>query len=988
MTGYPADMLENDLDLEADLGIDSIQRAELWVIVTKKYNLSEDVKPTQPIKTISGLAKTFAEIEAHGTIGSSPAPQTEAPVETPKVVDTPTPVATTSSADSSEWIGRVKDELVEMTGYPADMLENDLDLEADLGIDSIQRAELWVIVTKKYNLSEDVKPTQPIKTISGLAKTFAEIEAGGTEKKPEVKAKPAPAKKKKESEPLITPTDWNFFSRTWEFIPQDDIKELRTKSILIIVEDTKKHESLRSFFTKKNVQIAIKRISSIQRMGDDTLKELIESTDTIVYLDHLSLMRSTNPEDFQKPITKMVGFFRRTAPLLDSQATKIIVPLMMNSAFDEIPEDSEQLFASFPTGFFKSLQKEITNCHFQLITDAGGDFTEIIKRHCDILIDATEITLINGQYVKPAIAIVSEGDPRPFPLEKGDALLVTGGARGVVFESVFALAEKTECHLILTGRTPLPTTAELDGVDLDPNNLTKSLKSLEISLIKKEKISIKEAKKRAGKLKSGWEINRNIQRMDAEGISYQYEVCDVSNRDALTALLKDLKQKKIIPAGVVHGAGVQHSKKLVDMNDADIIRTVETKIIPMLTLHDILDWKKVKLFAGFGSIAGLFGNFGQTDYSLANDLLGEMAYLLKKRYPHIHSTVIEWTAWSGAGMVSDEEAKRFRENGLLPVDLKSGVHFFLNAVSSVNHPRVAVFNKEALFASTYNIIPYKQPATVRRAFMQKGSDTVSFAPRRDAFLNQHIVKNDLVIPGTFISEMFAEIAKRDKMIPVDIAFRRTLIIKGDEFEVEILKQGNKLFTLPADHPDLPAKALENLSFSSCTLAKKLPSKLSKIPTFSKKDLNSLAKSGKKASFYTYLDENFSDALNTGPVFRGICTTAEIDKKYLALVSMTRDSLASFPMDSDFVFNPVLADIAVQAASSWSMQKYEVMAIPYEIKTIEVHKQSTDRDFVIVCHADTMSDDTSLFDVTVYEKSGAPVFTLHKMMLKSIAKKGA
>ena len=79
-------------------------------------------------------------------------------------------------------------------------------------------------------------------------------------------------------------------------------------------------------------------------------------------------------------------------------------------------------------------------------------------------------------------------------------------------------------------------------------------------------------------------------------------------------------------------------------------------------------------------------------------------------------------------------------------------------------------------------------------------------------------------------------------------------------------------------------------------------------------------------------------------------------------------------------------MAVQVASAWSMQRYDVMAIPYEIKAIETHKRSTDKDFIVVCRASGMSDDISLFDVTVYEFSGDPVFTLHKMTLKSIAKK--
>ncbi|MCK5808979.1 acyltransferase domain-containing protein, partial [bacterium] len=189
MTGYPADMLETNVDLEADLGIDSIQRAELWVIITKKYSLDETVKPTQPIKTILGLAATFGEIEAGNT--PPPTEPTEAPA--PVVTESALAVAAPPSGNASpEWIKRVKDELVEMTGYPADMLETNVDLEADLGIDSIQRAELWVIITKKYSLDETVKPTQPIKTILGLAATFGEIEAGNTPPPTEPTEAPAP----------------------------------------------------------------------------------------------------------------------------------------------------------------------------------------------------------------------------------------------------------------------------------------------------------------------------------------------------------------------------------------------------------------------------------------------------------------------------------------------------------------------------------------------------------------------------------------------------------------------------------------------------------------------------------------------------------------------------------------------------------------------------------------------------------------------------
>jgi acyl carrier protein len=73
MTGYPIDMLESGLDLEADLGIDSIQRAELWVNLSKEFNIPEDARPKSPVRTITGLAKAFSDASKSETpLSTSP----------------------------------------------------------------------------------------------------------------------------------------------------------------------------------------------------------------------------------------------------------------------------------------------------------------------------------------------------------------------------------------------------------------------------------------------------------------------------------------------------------------------------------------------------------------------------------------------------------------------------------------------------------------------------------------------------------------------------------------------------------------------------------------------------------------------------------------------------------------------------------------------------------------------------------------------------
>ena len=55
---------------------------------------------------------------------------------------------------------------------------------------------------------------------------------------------------------------------------------------------------------------------------------------------------------------------------------------------------------------------------------------------------------------------------------------------------------------------------------------------------------------------------------------------------------------------------------------------------------------------GFSSIAGRFGNGGQTDYSAANDLFCKIASSFRRTRPKTRALAIDWTAWGGIGMAT------------------------------------------------------------------------------------------------------------------------------------------------------------------------------------------------------------------------------------------------------------------------------------------------------------------------------------------------
>ncbi len=68
----------------------------------------------------------------------------------------PTVVDQTSSADSYDSIKeKILQIVAEKTGYPTDMLDLDLDLEADLGVDTVKQAEMFAAVRASYNIPRD-----------------------------------------------------------------------------------------------------------------------------------------------------------------------------------------------------------------------------------------------------------------------------------------------------------------------------------------------------------------------------------------------------------------------------------------------------------------------------------------------------------------------------------------------------------------------------------------------------------------------------------------------------------------------------------------------------------------------------------------------------------------------------------------------------------------------------------------------------------------
>ncbi len=979
VTGYPAEMLEEQLDLEADLGVDSVQRAEIWLALTTEYGLDSEVRPTG-IRTMVQFAEALAELAGDGGLSASAGQDRE--------VSPVAPVAE-AGADADAWLARVRNKLVAVTGYPAEMLEEQLDLEADLGVDSVQRAEIWMALTAEYDLDSEVRPTG-IRTMAQFAEALSELAGAGNSVAP-VESDVAPVAA---ATPVIDENACQLFVCGSEALPAEELEEFSCRNILCIVAKKDKWaNSIKAKLSEHGIHVSLLRLPALLEMEPEEVTSFVESCDTLLYLAHRETVDvSDSVPDLRRvlrqEVSKIFGAFRTLAPALTEHPARVIVPVTQDGTFGANSGERGSLLGAFPAGFVRSLAREIPDCRFQLIDTGEVTWMDAIEEHLQVIGAHLEIGLTRHGRITPVLSRMAPVAGRTAPVDRGDLVVVTGGARGIVFECVLALAKETGCRLLLTGRTRMPE-GNPAWLDTAPEDLSKVIRQLEIGSVREQGIALGEAKRLGRQSRAQWELNRNLERLRAQGTEVRYEVCDVTDAKAFGELVNTVSQDDVI-RGVVHGAGVQRSKLLGELDDGAVARTLDTKISPLLTLLETLDWSQVRMLSGFGSITGLFGNAGQTDYALANDLLGWMIKGIGAIHPHLKAQIIDWTAWVGTGMVTDEEAKRFEQAGLTPLDINGGVALFLDGVMGSAHQKLAALNAAAGFAAGRKVGPHVAAASKRGRLLSAPKNgkgpRAAFSSARDVYLNQHLVELAPVVPGTFVSDIFFESLSGDDRDLCDIKFRRPLWVRDEGFEVEVVGNEESLLLVPANRPDLGQKGLANLSFASCRVDA-ARGDLGADLKLKKQDKDALeaASVGAQASFYSLLDNKFSHALKTGPVFRGIRTTIERDDKFLGAVTLTDEAVWSFEIPGEFAFNPVLADMAVQVACAWAMIKYDVMAIPFEIGRLHVGGETRSPDAVVICRAVKIGPEKTIVDLAVREPDGRLVLAMDKLVLSTIAK---
>ncbi|WP_236809009.1 type I polyketide synthase [Amycolatopsis albispora] len=527
------------------------------------------------------------------------------------------------------------------TGYPADMIEPELDLEADLSVDSIKRAEIAGELAVRLGLNsgsdeelEELSKARTAAAIAGLLE--AKLSGNST---PATESTPEP-----EPEGGVAPKRFELVPAALNGTPAAP-ERLAGRSFRVLGGGAHA-DRLTALLTKSGAEPA-----------DSTV-------DLLVHLDAFTGVDPLFPEAF--------ATFREA--LAGQPGTLITgVPAGLTERTDGL------------RGFFRTLAREYPESTIRLVEIDGEDPAEAVLR--ELLTDEGAPVVLRSAEARQSLELVETplgllgstgagpagdgaAEAAALGLDADSVVLLVGGGRGITAHFAETLAAASRCRIELVGRTVLPTAPE------DPATAgAVTLAELRGALAAPGRTPA-EIDREANRLLAQREVAATLAKLAELGSPARYHALDVRDAEAVHRLVKEVHTEHGRLDGLVYAAGVIEDKLLAEKDPESFRRVFDTKV----------DGAKALLAAGtelpvaprfavlFGSIAAVLGNRGQCDYAAANDALeaiGRRWSTSERRALTVH-----WGPWAPGGrhggMVSPELMRSYQRRGIGLIDQEEG----------------------------------------------------------------------------------------------------------------------------------------------------------------------------------------------------------------------------------------------------------------------------------------------------------------------------
>jgi acyl transferase domain-containing protein/NAD(P)H-dependent flavin oxidoreductase YrpB (nitropropane dioxygenase family)/NADP-dependent 3-hydroxy acid dehydrogenase YdfG len=664
-TGYPPEALDLDLDLEADLSIDSIKRLEIIGELSQRLSLRSAIGSNadallEQLAAQKSLRAVLAWLSEKLPAPAAAPRQPAAPVAAPAAA-APAPVATRPSVSQL-----LLDIVSQSTGYPPEALDLDLDLEADLSIDSIKRLEIVGQLGARLGVDSGQDKDAMQEQLSRL-KTLRAMIAWLEQRHPQA-ATPPPA-----APVAAAPKEAGIPLERYVLRRQDAPPAVPASFSL----------SGKKFLISDDRLGLAERVASLLH-ARGAIAEIVDFPSATVIpaeldqIDGLIHLWSLNPASRLRDVKRFFAVVRES---LQKRARHLLVASALGGDFGAAGAANNFRRGGGFAGLVKSVVKEFPELRAHWIDFDLSEKLDAIARHIEAELLAAnplpEVAYQGGRrYAREIVPTeLTAGSLDGLPLTPESTVLITGGARGITALIAIELARRYRCHLEVVGRSAMPVGEEsalTRGID-DPRKLRQALLAAE----PKQKPAEIEAQAR--RILADRASRETYAQVIAAGGSLAYTKLDVRDGKAFLGFIDEVYQRRGRIDGVIHGAGVVEDKLVRDKTDESFGRVFDTKVGGALALRKRIR-DDVKFVVFFSSVASAFGNKGQVDYASANDVLDKLAYSWQQR---ISGRVlsVNWGPWADTGMVSESLKNEYQRKGIGLIPQQEGVDALLRELS-------------------------------------------------------------------------------------------------------------------------------------------------------------------------------------------------------------------------------------------------------------------------------------------------------------------
>ena len=813
-TGYPRDMLDLDLDLEADLGVDTVKQAEMFAAIREIYNIPRDEnRKLRDYPTLAHVIRFVYEQRPNLVGPAQPAAVKAEPVPTeapqPAAPATAAAQVTISAVDIESIKQTVLGIVADKTGYPQEMLDLDLDLEADLGVDTVKQAEMFAAVRAAYNIPRDENlklrdfPTlnhviqfaldrQPTASATAAAK-----EPGEAEEKGEV----PPAIAKRSRGPVA---GFDAAGRVPRRVPAPSLRPplnlckptgvvLGPGTRVLIMPD---RGGIANTLVDRLHALAVETCLLDESLNGDALTEFakqwserapVQGVYWLRALDYEGdldkLTSDTWREALRVRVKSLYTVMRALYQQVDSTGCFLITATHLGGHHGYDESGAVAPLGGAVTGFAKTYKRERNEVLVKAVDfEAGCNPNEIAGLLIEeTLHDPGAVEIGHKSGLRWAIGLkeapVADGQPG-LTLDENSVFVITGAAGSIVsaITADLATASGGTFYLIDVVPQPDPRNPDLARFVTDKDGLKRDIFAR--IQARGERATPALVEKELAALERACAAQNAIDAVHTAGGKARYFSVNLTDAEAVTRAIEQVRRESGHIDVLLHAAGLERSHFLPDKDPREFDQVFDVKSDGWFNLVHAIGDMPLRATVAFSSVAGRFGNAGQSDYSAANDLLCKIASSFRTTRPQTRAIVIDWTAWGGIGMATRGSIPKMMElAGISMLAPEAGVPWIRRELTAggtrgevVVAERLGILLDEwdetggldvqALEAAVAQL-PARWPMLGKVTGMTLGHGLTmetTLDPSSQPFLYDHRIDGTPVLPGVMGIEAFAEAA--------------------------------------------------------------------------------------------------------------------------------------------------------------------------------------------------------------------------------------